>query len=258
MCITRSFIRGGVREAPARPLQYRMVPVKLISLAALLMLLLSSCDQQDNRLSRLIAMEDPDTPPGPERLAQLENVVEEYEDAVSDQVQLISRQADAMKFLAQAYLQQQLHGPAFETLQEVLIIQPQNQTLHQLAAAAAGLVGKSQSDEQVRNEYYGAAEYHYERAIALDPRFIDARYGLAILYVFETGDPDQALDHLDAILAINETHVPSLFVLARAHVQLGNIDDAVSAYDRIIRGAAEEQDRERARRNRQLLLGGDS
>jgi tetratricopeptide (TPR) repeat protein len=229
----------------------------LVSIAALL-LLLGSCEEQDNRLSRLIQMEDPDTPPGPERIAQLENVVDEYEDAVSDQVQLISRQADAMKFLAQAYLQQQLYGPALETLQEVLVIQPQNQTLHQLAGAAAGFVGKSQPDGATQTEYYRIAEYHYERAIALDPRFINARYGLAVLYVFELNEPIKALPHLDAVLGINDTHVPSLFVLARAHVQLGDIDEAINAYDRIIQGAADEQDRERARRNRQLLLGGGS
>lgn len=220
--------------------------------------LLLGCEQQDNRLSRLIAMEDPDAPPGPARVEQLEQVVQEYAQAVQDQVQLISRQADAMKLLAQAYLQQQLFGPAFETLQEVLVIQPQNQTLHQLAAAAAGFAAKSQSNQRVRDEYYSASVYHYERAIDLDPSFIEARYGLAILHVFELAQPVAALPHLEAILAINDTHVPALFVLARAHVQLGNLDDAISAYERIIRGAADEADRERARRNRQLLLGGDS
>ncbi|MFP4377577.1 MAG: tetratricopeptide repeat protein [Spirochaetales bacterium] len=217
--------------------------------------LLGACEQQDNRVSRIAQMDGQSGPASPARIAELEELLEEYAELAAEQVQTLSRSADTLKLLSQAYLQQRMFGPALDSLERALVIEPENQTLHQLAGASAGFVAKAQSRAAERQRYFDMAEFHYQRAIEIEPDFIDARYGLAVLYAFELNEPANALPHLEAILARNELHVPSLFVLARANVQLGNIDAAIDAYDTIIERAAEDEDRERARRNRQLLVG---
>jgi tetratricopeptide (TPR) repeat protein len=200
-------------------------------------------------------MDGSDAPPGPARVAELEAVVEEYAELAAQQLQTLSQTADSLKLLSQAYLQQRMYGPALEALDQAIFIEPENQTLHQLAGASAGFVAKAISNQAERDRYFQTAEFHYQRAIELDPTYIDARYGLAVLYVFELSEPAAALPHLEAIFDRNELHVPALFVFARAQVQLGDITEAISAYELIIQNAADDEDRERARRNRQLLVG---
>jgi len=185
-------------------------------------------------------------------------VVDRYGEIVGEKIDAAYQQADALKLLAQEYIRQQLYGPALDALEEAIRIGPRNHVLHYLTGVAAGFLGKSQSREDLRMQYLGQAERAYELAIEIEPNYIDGRYGLAVLYVFELGEPVKAIPHLEHVLNRSEGHVPSLFVLARAHVALGNIDDAIAAYDRIITVADDEATRERAERNRRLLLGGST
>lgn len=232
---------GGVRLA-----------VALVSV--LLVLCITSCRREDPRLQSMVNLEP--TPPPQERIEELREVIEENEAVVAQALQSAVRQADALKLLAQEYMRQELYGPALDALEEAIRIEPRNQVLHYLAGVAAGFLGSAQAQPDVRAEYYARAERSYEIAIDIAPNYIEARYGIAVLYVFEMEEPVQAIPHLERVLERNESHVPSLFVLARAHVALGNIDDAIDAYDQIIQKAPDRETRRRAERNRQLLLGG--
>jgi tetratricopeptide (TPR) repeat protein len=230
----------------------RVGPILLI----LLLLVLSSCGPDDPRLESMVNLEP--EPPSSDRVEELRALVDQYDAVLADAVKAASGKADALKLLAQEYMRHQLYGPALEALDEAIRIQPQNRVLHYLAGAAAGFVGKSQARADIRRAYLDRAERSYRLAIEAAPDYIDARYGLAVLYVFELSEPVRALTHLEHVLGISEGHVPSLFVLARAHVALGNVDDAIDAYERIIQVAQDNESRQRAERNRQLLLGGSS
>jgi len=221
---------------------------------ALLVSLFGSCSRDDPRLQSMVNLET--VPPSPERIAELRQLVAEYGDVVAEKIDAAHRQADALKLLGQEYLRQQLYGPALDALDEATRIQPRNSVLHYLTGVAAGYLGKSQSREDARRRYLEQAERAYQLAVEIEPNYIDGRYGLAVLYVFELGEPAKALPHLEHVLDVSEGHVPSLFVLARAHVALGSLDDAIEAYDRIIVLSADDAARRRAERNRQLLLGG--
>ena len=226
-----------------------------IALIAVLVIL-AGCERPDPRLQSMIGLE-PEVPSA-SRVEELEELVEEYGDLVGQRIEAGLRQADAMKLLAQEYMRQQLYGPAFDVLQEAVDIQPENHILHYLAAASAGVIGKSQSDLVERDEILRRSERHYLRAIELEPDYTDALYGLAVLYAFELNEPLAAIAPLERILDRNESNISALFVLARSHVALGSLDDAVNAYDRIIEISPDREERERAERNRTLLLGGQS
>jgi tetratricopeptide (TPR) repeat protein len=221
-----------------------------------LLALLGSCAPEDPRLTSMRNLEP--QPPTEDRVEELKRLIAEYEQIVSEAVQAAVRQADALKLLGQEYMRQQLYGPALDAFEEAIRIEPGNHVLHYLAGVAAGFIGKAQARPDVQQEYLRISERAYLEAIELEPGYLDARYGLSVLYVFELGEPVKALPHLERALEASDSHVPALFVLARAHVALGNIDDAIDAYDRIIRVASDDESRRRAERNRQLLLGGES
>jgi len=222
--------------------------------SALVVSLFGSCSREDPRLQSMVNLEP--VAPSPERIAELRELVDEYGEVVAEKIDAAYRQADALKLLGQEYIRQQLYGPALDALEEATRIQPRNNVLHYLTGVAAGYLGKSQSREEARTRYLTQAERAYRLAVEIEPDYIDALYGLAVLYVFELDEPMKALTHLEHVLAVSEGHVPSLFVLARAHVALGNLDDAIGAYDRIIVLSGDDATRRRAERNRQLLLGG--
>ncbi|MFW5814327.1 MAG: tetratricopeptide repeat protein [Spirochaetota bacterium] len=221
-----------------------------------LVLVLVSCGDDDPRLQSMRNLEP--EPPTEDRVQELKRTIAEYEDLVAEAIEAAIREADALKLLGQEYMRQELYGPAFDAYSEAIRIEPRNQVLHYLAAVAAGLVGKAQARPDARAEYLRLAERSYLQAVEIAPNYLDARYGLGVLYVFELGEPVKALPHLERALEISENHAPALFVLARAHVALGNVEEAVDAYDRIIRAAPGDEMRRRAERNRQLILGGES
>lgn len=228
--------------------------VARVAFPFVLAMVVIGCERPDPRLESLRQLEP--APPTEDRIRELEALVEEYGEIVAERIEAAFQQADALKLLAQEYMRQELYGPALDALEEAITIQPRNQVLHYLAGVAAGYLGDAQARSDRRRDFLARAERSYQIAIDIDPNYIDARYGLAVLYVFELGEPVQALPHLNRVLERNEEHVPSLFVLGRAHVELGNIDDAINAYERIIETAPDAESRRRAERNRQLLLGG--
>ncbi len=217
-------------------------------------LTLFACSREDPRLQGLVNLEP--APPSRERIRELEELVDEHGETVSRRIEAGLKQADALRLLAQEYMRHELYGPALDALEEAIRIQPRNHVLHYLAGACAGFIGKAQARADLRGEYLARAERSYLNAIEISPEYIDGRYGLAVLYAFELGRPLDAIGQLRRVLERSSEHIPALFVLARAHVELGNIDEAISAYDRILAARVDDETRRAAERNRRLLLGG--
>ncbi len=217
-------------------------------------LALFACAREDPRLEGLVNLEP--APPSTDRIRELEALVEQHGETVSRKVEAGLRQADALKLLAQEYMRHELYGPALDALEEAIRIQPRNHMLHYLAGVCAGFIGKAQARPDLREQSLARAELSYLNALEISPDYIDGRYALAVLYTFELGRPFDAIGQLRRILERSSGHIPSLFVLGRAHVELGNIDDAISAYDRIIAARVDDETRRAAERNRRLLLGG--
>ncbi len=217
--------------------------------------LLFACSN-DPRMDALLQMEQPsEFATSPERIQELKETIAEYEEIVNQKVEAALKQASYLKLLAQEYMRFELYGPALETLEEALLIEPQNQVLHELAGVCAGYLAKAQARPETRAAYLAMAEQFYKLSLEIDPNYQDGLYALGNLYHFELARHLEAVRVLETLLDRSPTHVGALFVLARAHAALGNIDDAVSAYDRIIESVADRDVAEQARRNRQLLMG---
>lgn len=71
----------------------------------------------------------------------------------------------------------------------------------------------------------GKAETLYGALVALDPRDAHAAKGLAWARL-EAGKPKAALDALDGIVGVGEPGATVQLLRARAHAQLGFVEDA--------------------------------
>ncbi len=215
----------------------------------------ASCSS-DPRLDALLQMEQPtQLAPSPDRVRELKETISEYEEIVNHKVEAVLKQASYLKLLAREYMRYELYGPAFEALEEALLVEPRNQVLHQLAGVCAGYIAKAQPRPEVRAEYLAMAEQLYKTSLEIDPNYRDGLYALGTLYHFELNRHLDAIRVLERLLDRSPTHIGALFVLARAHAALGNVEDAVGAYDLIIENVGDRSMAEQARRNRRLLLG---
>jgi tetratricopeptide (TPR) repeat protein len=83
-------------------------------------------------------------------------------------------------------------------------------------------------------EQGAAAETSFARALALDPRYVPARYawGLALL---QRGSAVEAAGQLEAAVQLEPRHADAWLALGNARVQLEQFEPAVSAYETSLR-----------------------
>lgn len=80
----------------------------------------------------------------------------------------------------------------------------------------------------------GAAETHFARAIALDPRYVPARYawGLALL---QRGRADDSVRQLETAVELEPRHADAWLALGNARMQLEQLGAALTAYENSLR-----------------------
>jgi tetratricopeptide (TPR) repeat protein len=194
--------------------------------------------------------------PTEERIQELKDAIAEYQQQVERQVEAAGRIGIYYKMLANEYVDREMYGKALESLSEAIYYYPDNPVLHYLAGVSAAHLGASMPSAEQAEEYLMQAERSYRRALELDETYVDALYGLAILYAFELEQPGEALPLLERLLQYERRNVDAMFLLARVYAAVGRIEDAVEMYDRIIDTTQIPARKERARENKQQLLGG--
>jgi tetratricopeptide (TPR) repeat protein len=161
--------------------------------------------------------------------------------------------------LALRFMDSRIYLQAYENLRKAIEIFPENELLYANAGVCAGRMAKSLVDDRDTEEriaWFDRAEAHYGRAIELAPRYVDALYGLAVLYVYELDRASEAEPLVERILEIESRNTDALFVLAAANYRLGRIDQAIAAYRRIEDTSRVAVEQEAARQNRNVLEGG--
>jgi tetratricopeptide (TPR) repeat protein len=194
--------------------------------------------------------------PTEERIQELKQAIQEYQQQVERQVEAAAQIGIYYKMLANEYVEREMYGKALESLSEAIYYYPDNPVLHYLAGVSAAHLGASMPSEQRREQYLLQAEKSYRRALELDETYVDALYGLAVLYVFELERPREALPLLQRLLQYERRNVDAMFLLARGYAAVGRIEDAVEMYDRIIETTQIPARKEQARANRRQLLEG--
>jgi tetratricopeptide (TPR) repeat protein len=194
----------------------------------------------------------------PERtVEEMKQSIEQYKQKVEECVEANENLGMYYKMLALEYVDREMYGLALEHFENAINIYPENKILFYWSGVCAGRMSKSTVKEEEKQELLKTAEQYYLRAIELDRDYVDALYGLSILYVFEMDRIAEAEPLLKRILQRESRNVDAMFLLARVYAATGRIDNAVDMYDEIIDTTGNEEEKNKARQFKQQLSKGD-
>lgn len=234
-----------------------MLAMTLVAVLGMLgVLTLAGCDQgRSDTLEDLAEMEPGDGPVGEERIAELRRQIDNYREIVGEKVQATGQLGVYYKMLARAYMTRRMYGPALDALEDAIRIETVNPVVFYRAGVAAGQLGNAAGGESEARRHFETAERYYERAIELDPEYVDALYGLAVLYTFELDRPAEALDLLERATTVEPGRARPFMLKGRVLLELGRPEAAAEAYGNAAETAESENIRDAALENRRRILG---
>ena len=75
------------------------------------------------------------------------------------------------------------------------------------------------------------AEANYQKAIAMQDDYYDARNALAILLFYHKDEKDRAIELMEGVVARNKKHYIARFTLGRFYYETGKLSRALSIYE---------------------------
>ena len=195
----------------------------------------------------------------PETIEGLRLAIAAYERQIEAHVRDAAQTGMYWKILAIRLQDRGLHNEALGALERAIYFTPGDPVLHFLTGVSAAYVAKyfhefSAGTSLRQEQLYTLAERAYLRSLELDSRYQRARYGLAVLYVFELNRPADAIPHLERYLEITRNDLDALFILGRAYYTTRDFHRALDIYDRIIALTRDDNRRNEARANRQQVM----
>jgi len=189
-------------------------------------------------------------------IEDLKRGIDRYQAEVDRKVSAAQNLGVYWKMLALKYVDNGMYGLALDALDEAVAVYPENQILFyymgiSAARAAKGVV--ADAAEQAR--LLARSEAAYRRAVFLDPAYVNAQYGLAVLLALELGRPAEAEPLLAAALQQQPKNLDALFLLGRLAYADGRYEDAVDCYDRILAARPPEKLRDQAEQNKRQAKG---
>jgi tetratricopeptide (TPR) repeat protein len=194
-----------------------------------------------------------DGPPG--TIEELKTAIGRYEKQIEAYVRDAAKTGIYWKILASRLQDRGLHNEALGALERAIYYTPEDPVLHYLTGISAATSAKSSHsfpgiDNRERERLFALAEEGYRRAIELDDRYLNPRYGIAVLYVFELDRTEEAIPHLEKYLEISGRDVDAMFILARAYFSTGEYQRAADLYTQIIGLTKDDAKRLEAQNNR--------
>jgi len=218
----------------------------------------SSCGVSNKSVKRMQQMEEGVS--SPTTIDEYKNAITKYEKRVAD-IELAQEQIGIWyKILGSRYLDQKMYGEALKCYQKAIEFYPENQNLYYYVGVCAGYMSHSVLDydaagnTQKRFDYLKLAESAYLRALAIEPKYVRALYGIGVLYVFELDESDKAIPYLEKLLSIDKGHTDAKFVLANAYYRSGQMQKAADMYDDIINTTKDPEKKAAAQENKKQVL----
>ncbi len=233
-------------------------PVKFALLCFLplsLMVILSGCNREEGfYLENLKKLEKPRYPEkeiDKKSIEELKDGIKRYKREVDRTIKASEQIGIYYKMLAVRYMNAKMYGKAFESLKKAIKYYPENEILFYLAAVSVARMSKAIIDDEAeKKRLTDLAEKYYLRALALEPFYRDALFGLSVLYVFEKNMPEKAIPYLKKLLLKEKSDTDAMFLLARAYYEAGEYESAIDMYDRIIKTTKSALRKREAEKNR--------
>ena len=230
----------------------------LVVLVVLVVPALIGCSNSGGYLEELLKLESGGyraEAPDQDRVRELESQIAEYRDRVEQAVRDAGQLAVYYKMLGVALMDQRMFALAVEPFSQAVQLQPTNQILFYYLAVCHGQMAQATPDRTTRDNRLERATWHYQRALELDPRYVDALYGYAVLAVYELDEPQRAIELIGQLEMVERNNIEARFVKAAAFVQVERISDAIAVYREIETMTSDPEVRGHAAINRQALEG---
>jgi tetratricopeptide (TPR) repeat protein len=198
----------------------------------------------------------------PRTIDDLKRAIAAYENLQIKHVKDAAQTGAYWKILASRFQQKEMFFEAIKALEQAIRYAPNDEVLHYLTGLNAALAAKSVYDYEKGSggngmnteQYLNLAEAAYLRALEIEPLYTQARYAIAVLYVFELNRPADAVTHLVQYMENRSGDAEAMFLLARAYYASGQYHKAVDWYDRAIPLIKDEERRHDAQQNRDLIM----
>ena len=224
----------------------------------LITVLFVSCGPNVNYIKRVQSLEE--GVKNPTTVDELKDAIKKYEKRVEDIMAAEQQTGIWWKILATRYMDNKMYGQALNAFENAITYYPANPNLYYYVGVCAGYLANASLDYDItgdipaRDHYLKLSESAYKRAIDLNPNYVRALYGLAVLYVFELNESQLAIPLLEKVLSIEKGNTSAMFVLARAYYVNYEFQLAIDMYNRIDAIAVDAQTKADAEANRNIVM----
>lgn len=232
--------------------------ISILTLAALTAAVFVSCTPSYKTVKRMQRMEE--NVGNPTTKEEYEEAIKKYEKRALDLSTAEAQTGIWYKILGTRYLDQRMYGRALECFQKAIAFYPDNANLFYYVGVCAGYMANASLDFDASGSnpkklnYLKLSEEGYIRALELDPKYYRAMYGISVLYLFETNEPEKAIPHMERFLQTQTKDIDGLFLLARAYYMNYEFEKAINLYDKIIQLNPNAEKVSEAQNNKKIVL----
>lgn len=157
---------------------------------------------------------------------ELLNTIAEQEKRVKTGDESPAKLALSYQKLGEKYLENSMWDASIETFGKALTLGRENPLVHYslgVAFANRAKEGKASSDIE-------KAEFHYRKALAINPSYKSASYGLAILLFYVKDEKDEGIKILESLVEGRKSMYHERMALGRFYYDAGRYPTALSHY----------------------------
>jgi tetratricopeptide (TPR) repeat protein len=198
----------------------------------------------------------------PREIDDLKRAIAAYEKLQEQHIKDAAQTGVYWKILSSRFQSKQMYFEAIDALENAIRIAPADETLHYLLGLNAAYAAKSAHDYRgnaggggVTRHYFDLAEAAYLRAIELEPTYGQARFALAVLYIYELNRPEDGIEQLVSYMETRSGDADAMFMMARAFYMQGRLREAVDWYDKGIPLSNDKDKKAEAEENRRYIMG---
>jgi tetratricopeptide (TPR) repeat protein len=159
-------------------------------------------------------------------ISELLTTIAEQERRVKSGDESPAKLALSYQKLGEKYLENSMWDASIETFGKALALGRENPLVHySLGVAYANRAKDSKATADIEK-----SEFHYRKALAINPSYKSASYGLAILLFYVKDDKDEGIKMLESLVAGRKSMYHERMALGRLYYDAGRYTTALSHY----------------------------
>lgn len=157
----------------------------------------------------------------------LKEKIRTYEEGVKSGSESPRKLAIAYQQLGERYLTKKMWDSAIDAMKKAIGHGRSNVIVHHALGTAYAYKARETEDAAFSEQ----AEYHYKKALAVSPAFVDSAYGLALLQFYVQQKREEGIRTLEELSAQRPAYYRGRFALARFYYETGNPRQSLAVYE---------------------------